>query len=90
MFEYLYRKNRWKRIRLAQLRKEPLCAYCLLEGRTTAATIADHIIPHKGNEELFWKGKLQSLCIEHHNGSKQREEARGRGPLLVGPDGYAV
>lgn len=75
---------------MAQLRKEPLCSYCLKEGRTTAATVADHIVPHKGNEELFWKGKLQSLCIYHHNGSKQREEASGTGPLLIGSDGYAV
>lgn len=27
------------------LREEPLCRMCLAEGRVTAATIADHIIP---------------------------------------------
>jgi 5-methylcytosine-specific restriction enzyme A len=28
----------------------------------------DHIIPHKGNQKLFWDTKnWQSLCEMHHN-----------------------
>jgi hypothetical protein len=33
----------------------------LNENRVSAATIADHVIPHKGDYRLFWEGTLQSL-----------------------------
>jgi len=32
------------------------------------AMIVDHIIPHKGDMDLFWnKANWQSLCERHHN-----------------------
>ena len=34
--------RRWRR---AILRRDPLCVLCLLQGRTTPAMVADHIIP---------------------------------------------
>lgn len=46
-------------------------------GKVTAATVADHITPHKGDYELFWHGPLQSLCAFHHNKTKQRIERKG-------------
>ncbi len=63
----------WQKRRAAQLAAEPLCAYCRAEGRTTAATVADHITPHRGDPQLF-RGPLQSLCATCHSGRKQREE----------------
>jgi 5-methylcytosine-specific restriction enzyme A len=77
MSDARYRTKRWLRRRGAQLRAEPLCSFCLAAGRTMAATVADHVIPHRGDAELFWHGKLQSLCANCHNVHKQREEARG-------------
>jgi hypothetical protein len=50
---------------------------CLTQGKVTAATVADHITPHKGDYELFWHGPLQSLCAFHHNKTKQRIERKG-------------
>ncbi|HMR51207.1 MAG TPA: AAA family ATPase [Amaricoccus sp.] len=73
-----YFTARWKRRRSMQLRVEPLCVHCLKLGRTTPATVADHVVPHRGNAALFWFGELQSLCDHHHNSAKQREE-RGAG-----------
>jgi hypothetical protein len=55
----------------------PLCAMCLTEGRTTAATVADHVTPHRGDPELFWHGDLQSLCAACHSLFKQSEERGG-------------
>jgi 5-methylcytosine-specific restriction protein A len=69
-----YWKNRWRYRAKRQLRDEPLCAMCSKEGRVVTATIADHKIPHKGNERLFWEGELQSLCKFHHDLVKKREE----------------
>ena len=68
---------RWQQHRLRQLKREPLCAMCLAQGKVTAATVADHITPHKGDYELFWHGPLQSLCAFHHNKTKQRIERKG-------------
>jgi 5-methylcytosine-specific restriction protein A len=51
---------------------------CQEAGRIVAATVVDHKQPHKGNPVLFWdRGNLQSLCRDHHDVSKQRDEARG-------------
>src|SRR5687768_18367587 len=35
-----------------------LCCLCLRDGRTTAATIANHKVRHQGDPELFWHGEL--------------------------------
>jgi 5-methylcytosine-specific restriction enzyme A len=66
----------WQKRRAAQLKREPLCAYCLRAGKTVTATVADHITPHRGDPELF-KGPLQSLCATCHSSAKAREEGRG-------------
>jgi hypothetical protein len=51
---------------------------CLAEGIATAATVADHVEPHRGDAHLFWNGELQSLCASHHNAAKQRAERAAR------------
>jgi 5-methylcytosine-specific restriction enzyme A len=52
-----------------------------------AAQVADHIVPHRGDSQLFWLGDLQSLCWSHHSGSKQVEERRGYRDE-IGSDGW--
>lgn len=84
-----YHTARWLRQRERQLRKEPLCAYCKAEGRIALATVADHVVPHRGNRQLFFHGQLQSLCQVHHSGAKQVEEVRGFG-TGVGKDGLPL
>lgn len=70
-----YSTARWQRLRNRTLLQHPLCAFCLRENRTTAATVVDHIIPHRGNQNLFWDdANLQSLCAYHHDNVKRREE----------------
>ena len=54
-----------------------------------AATVVDHVVPHRGNSTLFWQGELQSLCFSHHNSSKQHEEHAGFS-AAVGTDGVPV
>jgi hypothetical protein len=56
---------------------------CLQTGRLTAATVADHIEPHRGDPVKFWKGELQSLCDTCHNAIKQVQEKTG---VLRGSD----
>lgn len=64
---HLYNTTRWRKRRALQLHEQPLCAACEAEGRVTAATVADHVVPHKGDEVAFWEGALQSMCAECHN-----------------------
>lgn len=51
---------------------------CEALGRVTSATTVDHVIPHRGDETLFWEGELQSLCSTCHSSHKQAQE-RGSG-----------
>jgi 5-methylcytosine-specific restriction protein A len=67
----------WKHRRLQQLRQCPLCAFHEQEGRIVAASIADHVRPHKGNWLLFSRGELQSLCPACHSRRKQQIEVNG-------------
>lgn len=58
---------RWQQARIDHLRQHPLCAHCLLDGVTALATVVDHIVPHRGDLNLFWqKDNWQSLCARHH------------------------
>ena len=44
----------------------PVMSRCHAEGRIVAATQTDHVVPHKGNQALFWDSEhnWQSLCAE--------------------------
>lgn len=73
----LYDSKAWKDRRRAQLDAFPLCAFCLALGKTRAATVADHVRPHRGDLGEFFHGPLQSLCATCHSGAKQAEENSG-------------
>jgi 5-methylcytosine-specific restriction protein A len=63
---------------LQQLRKQPLCERCLKEGKIVPATVAHHIKPHKGNEQLFFDpDNLASSCKPCHDGIEQSIERLG-------------
>jgi 5-methylcytosine-specific restriction protein A len=78
----------WFRIRAHQLRKEPLCVLCLKAGRTTPATVADHIEPHGGDWNKFRTGHLQSLCQDCHR-PKWASDRKGYRDD-IGDDGYPL
>lgn len=51
---------------------------CAQRGDTTAATVVDHIQPHKGNSRLFWQqDNWQPLCAPCHDGPKRAAEQSG-------------
>jgi 5-methylcytosine-specific restriction enzyme A len=46
---------------------------CEKTGRIEAANVVDHIIPHRGDMELFWDAdNWQSLCRAHHDAKTRR------------------
>jgi 5-methylcytosine-specific restriction endonuclease McrA len=66
----------WQQRRVAHLRRDPLCAFCMTLGRATPASVADHIVPHRGNADLF-NGAIQSLCKACHDSVKKQIEQGG-------------
>ena len=51
-------------------------------GQTVPATVADHIVAHRGDlEKFFDRGNLQSLCKPCHDGHKQAQEHNADGIL---------
>lgn len=76
--------SRWQKARETFLRKHPLCVDHQRRGRVVEATIVDHIVPHRGDQALFWDtNNWQSLCKTCHDSHKQRIE---RGGPMVGCD----
>ncbi len=72
---------RWRKARLRYLRQQPLCAECDRQGRLSAATVVDHKVPHKGDDDLFWNtDNWQSLCKQCHDRKTATEDGGfGRG-----------
>ena len=58
----------WAKARAAYLAKHPLCVRCGNEDVLTAASVVDHIKPHRGDKDLFWdSSNWQSLCKRCHD-----------------------
>ena len=78
LYRALYKTARWRKMRAAQLARQPLCQHCQAQGRDVAATVANHVIPHRGDMKLFWdETNLGSECKPHHDGLIQRQERLG-------------
>ena len=66
----------WRRLRAAQLLREPLCKHCEDEGLVAPATEVDHVIP-KAQGGVDEETNLQSLCKPHHSAKTAREVFHG-------------
>lgn len=70
---------KWQKARAGWLRSHPLCAYCMRQGKFVEAAVVDHIVPHRGDQALFWnRTNWQSLCKVCHDRIKAAEERSGR------------
>ena len=67
---------KWGKASKKYRKHNPLCVSCQLSGRTSAASCVDHIIPHRGSDDLFWdKGNWCSLCWRCHSAKTRREDS---------------
>lgn len=66
---------RWQKARAWYLAEHPLCTACLVEGKSKAATVVDHIDPHKGDQVKFWNmDNWQALCKRCHDAKTAKED----------------
>jgi 5-methylcytosine-specific restriction protein A len=87
-YRKMYRTAQWQDIRRRRLTIEPLCRICAAKGLTIAASVCDHIKPHRGDVALFFDfNNTQSLCAPCHDIDKGHIEAHGFSKA-VGADGY--
>jgi 5-methylcytosine-specific restriction protein A len=67
--------SRWRRARNHYLKAHPLCGNCRAQGRLRKATVVDHIIPHRGDQQLFWdESNWQPLCKSCHDHKTMTED----------------
>ena len=68
-----YGTARWQKARLAHLQAHPCCAVCTRLGRTTEATVVDHITSVRLGGEMWDAANYQSLCRPHHQSKSAKE-----------------
>lgn len=72
----------WSQARELFLKAYPLCAACEKEDVLRAATVVDHIIPHRGDEFLFWdESNWQPLCASCHSQKTAKEDGGFGNPI---------
>lgn len=82
--------RRWERARRMFLTYHPRCRMCEERGKLMRSEVVDHIVPHRGDVDLFWdEGNWQALCASCHNSDKQKFEKTGR-IEGVRPDGTPI
>jgi 5-methylcytosine-specific restriction endonuclease McrA len=70
-----YATSQWKRQRIVELSRQPLCQACLIKGMITPATEVDHVFPWRQiGEEAFYLNVFQCLCHDHHSLKTQLEK----------------
>jgi 5-methylcytosine-specific restriction protein A len=73
-----YQSARWRSVRAAFLRGQPMCVACEAAGSLVPARVVDHVVPIKDGGARFEASNLQGLCVSCHNRKTARESARRR------------
>ncbi len=64
--------KRWRRATRRWLSEHPFCVDC---DPPRFASVVDHIIPHRGDYNLFWDmDNWQSMCKTHHDAKTRKGE----------------
>lgn len=75
-WQRLYALPRWRAASREYRAANPLCRACQQSGRDEPVAVVDHIIPHRGNMQLFWDpNNWQPLCLTCHHIKSTQEKA---------------
>lgn len=77
MAAWPYNTARWRLLRAAVLRSEPLCRECRRAGRLVAATDVDHIKAIADGGQPWDVSNLQPLCHACHSRKTNAEDGGG-------------
>ena len=67
--------RKWRIARISFLLQNPLCIECKANNKTTAASVVDHIIPHRQDRNLFNdQSNWQPMCKTCHDRKTMRGE----------------
>ncbi len=65
----------WQKARRLFLLDHPLCVRCAERRLIVAASIVDHIVPHRGDRLVFWdRDNWQALCKRCHDKKTMGED----------------
>ena len=66
---------KWHAIAAEFKRRHPHCLGCAALDRKVATEVVDHVVPPKGDSEVFWNVSMwQPSCRWHHDVVKKRLE----------------
>jgi 5-methylcytosine-specific restriction protein A len=68
-YQKVYNTRRWKDLRAAKIRNNPVCEECARQGKTTPTKEIHHIKPFEIDNDLslaYDYDNLISLCVECH------------------------
>ena len=72
----------WEWARSLFLKRHPFCVDCEAQGTVEMATVVDHVIPHKGDQRLFWDQKNWApRCGYHHRQKTVRHDGGFGNPV---------
>ena len=72
---------RWQKASKMYLREHPICECkdCIAKHRLKTANVVHHIIPHRGNYDLFWDVSnwmaMNKQCHDKHTYAETRGQA---------------
>ena len=69
--------SQWERESKRYLQAHSLCVRCMAKDppRYVKATVVDHIVPHRGDQKLFWdRSNWQPLCKRCHDQKTRNED----------------
>ena len=65
----------WRKASKQFLQAHPLCEECMRQGKYVKATVVDHVVPHRGDEQLFWdRSNWRALCKRCHDRKTMTED----------------
>ena len=73
--------TRWQKVSKMYLKEHPICEcpVCAKLGRHTTANVVHYVIPHHGNQELFWDEEnwqaMNKKCHDRHTLFEMRQKA---------------
>lgn len=66
-YQEVYQDKRWKKLRTAKMRSNPLCERCEKYSKVKPTEEVHHIVPHDINPDLAFEwDNLMSVCVECH------------------------